>query len=437
MTRRPPTPEPQQSDRASLTATWFVVAATVLIVPLLFDVHGKDSFRLPKELAFRAGAIALLVVFAFWATRPNPRFRAMLRGHLHDPVVVVTLMIVAWTVTTTFTSLNPRLSADSLVTVIASAVFFFGCRAAVRRRPLLLLDVLVVAAAANATLTLLQRLGIWQPFRLPPDAVAVAIDPVGFLGNTNDVGAFLAPAAVAALIVTVVISGKRRITYSLAALLMLAGLLASFARTSITAYVIAIGAAALSSGGRLRRTALSVMAVVALLLLWPGAEIGKRYWRIADQVRRGDLGSAVSGRLPAFITAIEMFCDRPLLGTGPGTFKWLYMRYRLNLTGRYPELWLEGMFANFAEVHSDHLQVAAETGVPGYLLLLTSFGVIARSPRQSEDSPATDFAERLRLPIVVLMFVVMMAHFPLQTASARVAFLLLTAILVPQTDSTW
>ena len=435
MNRRPSAPGAQEPNRAGLTASCFVVAATLLIVPLLFDAYGKDNFRLPKELAFRASAIGLLVAFVFWITGAHANVRSTFRRQLRDPVVLLTLLIVAWTGITTITSVNRQLSLDSLITVIASAIFFLGCRAAMRRRAILLLDVLVVAAVANATLTLLQRFGLWQLFKPRPGTLE-EIDAIGLMGNTNDVGAFLAPVAIAALIVAVVARGKRRVVYSLVAFVTLAGLMASFARTSIIAYVVAIGAAAISSGGRLRRTALIVMAMILVLILWPGTEVGERYSRIAKQLRRGDLQSAVSGRLPAFIGAVEMFRDRPLLGTGPGTFKWLYMRYRLDQTGRYPPLWLEGMAGNFAEVHNDHLQIAAETGIPGYILLLTSLAVIARSRQRPENSLATSFSDRLRLPIAVLIFIVMLAHFPLQTASARTAFLLFAAFSVTPPDET-
>ena len=69
-------------------------------------------------------------------------------------------------------------------------------------------------------------------------------------------------------------------------------------------------------------------------------------------------------RLLPFLTAADMTRDHPLLGVGPGCFKYHYMAYRVAQRDRHPGAWTEGYPMNWGEAHNDHLQVAAETGLP-------------------------------------------------------------------------
>src|SRR5205085_9384380 len=50
--------------------------------------------------------------------------------------------------------------------------------------------------------------------------------------------------------------------------------------------------------------------------------------------RRWDM--IASERVSPFLSAFEMFRDRPLLGQGPGTFKHHYMLYRIRVGEKYP-----------------------------------------------------------------------------------------------------
>src|SRR5437016_566375 len=71
--------EARTQDAAS-TIAFFAVAATSIVLPLIADLHGDDSFRLPKELVFRGGAIAVILAFVFALTRRHnpPRINGAL-----------------------------------------------------------------------------------------------------------------------------------------------------------------------------------------------------------------------------------------------------------------------------------------------------------------------------------------------------------------------
>jgi O-antigen ligase len=139
-----------------------------------------------------------------------------------------------------------------------------------------------------------------------------------------------------------------------------------------------------------------------------------------------------SERLPPFLSALDMFRSHPLLGVGPGTFKYHFMDARMEIDKHYPASWTRGWPMNFGETHNDHLQTAAESGLPGYLLFLAAIGVIglsARRKRTAAAAPATArFAHAFRAPLAVTFFVLCLAQFPLQIAAPRLMILTLAAL---------
>src|SRR5205807_5979172 len=64
-----------RTQDAASTIAFFAVAATSIVLPLIVDLHGDDSFRLPKELVFRGGAIAVILAFVFALTRRHNPLR--------------------------------------------------------------------------------------------------------------------------------------------------------------------------------------------------------------------------------------------------------------------------------------------------------------------------------------------------------------------------
>jgi O-antigen ligase len=86
---------------------------------------------------------------------------------------------------------------------------------------------------------------------------------------------------------------------------------------------------------------------------------------------------------------------------------------------------------NFGETHNDHLQTAAEAGLPGYALFLAGVAVVAfygRRRHRPEASAETQVAHALRPPLAVTFFVLCLAQFPLQLAAPRLMFLTFAAL---------
>jgi O-antigen ligase len=185
-----------------------------------------------------------------------------------------------------------------------------------------------------------------------------------------------------------------------------------------------------------RRAAIAVGAALVILavpLLLPSTQIGKGARNFADAVAKRDYQRAFSERLLPFLAAVEMTRDHPLLGVGPGCFQYHFMRYRLALPMRYPAALTQGWPMNWGEVHNDHLQVASETGLPGYALFLGALGVAAgigsrrRAPAATAEAA---FARALRWPLAAGVFVLCLAQFPMELAAPRLMLLSLGALCI-------
>jgi O-antigen ligase len=415
------------AERAALV----VLAAGLLVIPTIV-AGGLDAFRLPKELAFRAEAVALLTVAVFWATSRRRTWTLSWR-----PELLIAAAIVSWTLVTVATSTNRQLSVDSSITVVAAAVIFVATCVAAQKTSIVAVDALMVACCANAALVILQELKIWTPFPLTAETTP-HYGSVALLGNANDVGMFLVAPAIAAVVLAATASGKRRWVYAGIAVLLAAGIAASATRTALGALVAAL---IVFAAGHSRRAALASGAILALLtviVLSPATSIGRGVRELADAAPKRDYERLFSERLLPFLTAIEMTRDHPLLGIGPGCFKYHYMAYRVALENRYPKEWTRGWPANWGEVHNDHLQVAAEAGLPGYALFLAAIaiggGLTWRRLSGGAPAPAEGvtlertFGRALRWPLATVVFVICLAQFPLELAAPRLMIITLAAL---------
>ncbi len=405
-------------------AIFIVLALGLLVIPTIFVNSGADVFRLPKELVFRAEAIALLaLLIVVWRPKPRPKSRPKQR-----PELLLAAAIVLWTLVTTATSTNRALSIDSLITVLAAAVIFMATSHVAESRSIEIVDVLMIGCCVNAIVVILQELKIWNPVPAPEGHYG----SVGLLGNANDVGMFLVAPAVAAIVMVITAAGRRRWIYSAIALLLACGIAASATRTALLAFLTALFVLAIAQARlQARRAALAIAAVlvvVGLVALTPAMTIGGSVRELADAARTRDYPRLFSERLLPFLSAVEMVRDHPWVGVGPGCFKYHYMPYRLALATKYPPEWTRGYPMNWGEVHNDHLQVAAEAGIFGYLLFLGAIALLVYRPRGWQPSPQREFARVLRWPLATAVFVVCLAQFPLELAAPRLMLLTLCAL---------
>jgi O-antigen ligase len=417
-----------------LPRAYVQVAAAILGVGLLVTStviawSAVDVFRLPKEIAFRTEAILLAVLLVFLATRKEGW--RVLRVGLPRIDFLLPLLILGWTLVTTLTSTNRPLSEESLITVAAAVVIFLVTRRVGPHLPLLAVDVCLGIASINAIVVTLQEYTGWNPFVFPAEARG-HISSTALIGNPNDVGSYLVAPAVAAIVALATVRGWRRILYALFTVVLSAGLIASGTRTAMIAFTCGVAVFALLRPIRQSLIILLVFIVAAGVVFRPSTRVGQRARETVAAARQRRYDVLFSERLPPFLSALDMFRSHPFLGVGPGTFKYQFMDARMEIEKHYPASWTSGWPMNFGETHNDHLQTAAETGLPGYLLFLAAVSVVGLSARRTltaATAPArARFAHAFRAPLAVTFFVLCLAQFPLQIAAPRLMILTLAAL---------
>jgi O-antigen ligase len=410
-----------------------LLGAGIVLIPIFYTGGALETFRLPKEMAFRAEAIALALTGVFAATAARSRWRDALKTIPRWEWILLGAIAV-WCIVTTLTSSNRPLSEASLVTVAAALVVYVATRVIAPALRMSVLFVVFAGAFANAVVVTLQELRIWNPFVFPPEVTGHS-QSVGLLGNANDVGTLLAGPAVVALIAAVAVRGWQRVLYGTAAAVLFTGVAMSQTRTAMIAFAAGTIVAALLRPWRQAIAVAVLLVIFAAVALRPSTGIRANFTRLATAARQRDYPVLFSERAVPFLSAIEMLRANPVVGVGPGGFKYHFMLTRLAMEKRYPPSWTRGWPMNFGETHNDHLQVAAETGLPGYGLLFAAIGYLAIPARRRRDDPAPRTREQtvghaIRAPLAATFFVIALAQFPLQLAAPRLMFLTLGAIAI-------
>jgi O-antigen ligase len=413
---------------------WLRAVAAILltgaaITPVYIGYGGEDHFRVPKDLVLLATAIITIAAAAIGLVLGRIEVTPELRRRLKVPATLCAAGL-GWTLISTATSTNRPLSIEALFWVVAlGGMFLIGC-AAFRVVPFSWVVIAVLAPAlVNSVIVLVQATTLWNPWSFEPGIVGRATRN-GLLGNPNYVGVYLAAPLLFAA--TQAIHGRgRRILFAIAAAVLGAAVLVTLTLTAIGSLMLAFGVLVVRWN---RRRGLAVLVLVVAAAVAGGAAYKPMRVRLqfmVEAIQDGRWGRVVSGRLFPFYTAFQMFQDHPLTGVGPGCFKFQYMPYAIEAADHHPRVAaLSGtQRVNFGETHNDHLQVLAEVGAPGYLLLIALVVSVASSSRgrMPEHDPRARLAHALALPLVILLLAVMLAQFALQLAASAIAFVVVCA----------
>ncbi len=412
-------------DAAILT----LILAGALGIPLVFRLDPVDLFRLPKTLFLRAEAILLaavaLAAALLGAPIPRPNWR--------DPRLLLPLAAYATTAVLTLTSTNRLLSMAALASATATLVVFLATVAAARAHGWILLAMPLAAALANALLVVVEEAKLWMPFGERGD-IPHHLQCDALIGNPNEVGSYLAAAALACLAALSARAAEKRwaVRIGVIACVLLAGVIASQTLTAMVAF--AAGALAMAASWKNAARAALAGAAAAAIVIALAAPIRARAVNVIGWLRHGEYNAVFTGRLTAFAAAWSMFAERPLIGVGPGAFAWQYYDHKIAAERRYPSLRLAyDRGNNFGQVHNDHLQVLAEGGVVGYGAFLALFGLLA-ALSFAMPAGAVDWrmraARRLALPLAVFWLVLSVAQFPLETTVIRSLLVHLAALCV-------
>jgi O-antigen ligase len=181
-----------------------------------------------------------------------------------------------------------------------------------------------------------------------------------------------------------------------------------------------------------------VLVVAAAIPFASYGPLRERARLMRDAFHRRDFETFSAARTLPFLAAAEMIRDRPIVGVGPGGFAYNFFDYKLRLQERQRQLFEHTTEMNYGEVHNDHLQVAAETGLPGYALFLTALTLVASAtwrrrtvPEETtEDESRTEFVRLLALPLATSMFILALAQFPLELVAPTHVYLWAVASIV-------
>jgi O-antigen ligase len=399
---------------------WCIVALTIVILPCTVSVAGLDSFRAPKEYMLRGSAVLIAGTLVLGGVLTADRLRRELRES--TPQLYASAMVLAWTIITTATSLNRRLSLWALLYVTASAIFFIGTSIAVRDRKVSAIYVLFLPAIINVLVLIFQELRLWDLYSLDQPSNRSAL-----IGNPNDVGAFLLTPAVAAAALYIATT-VRRLPHLILVIFLGSGIVMTRSVTAIVSYVAAIVAMSLLRSWKSTFVTLAAIVLLSSVLVALYKPMRDRVILMRNAIERRDYSALTSYRLTAFVSAIQMFAKHPLTGVGPGCYGWLYYDEKIAAEAHYPILQKTGdRLENFAEAHSDHLQVLAVSGLPGYAILagtLVFLGSLSLHARASTMSDfRTAFSSFCSLPLAAGIAVLMIAQFPLELAASTVSML--------------
>lgn len=419
------------ADR-SLRFLAVILLAGAVVTPVYISVAGDDHFRVPKELVLIATATVAVASAAIAFVLRKVHWRDIARPQMKWPTMLAAAGLV-WTLLTTARSTNRALSVEALVWVTALGAIFLIGSVAFRTIPLWWLSTaILIPALVNAGVVILQGLELWNPWVFPPGTAARGMRNA-LLGNPNYVGVYLAAPLLFAL--TQALHGtRRRWWYAAAAVVLAAGVLVTLTLTAIGALLLAV--AVLAIRWDRRRGALIVGLAVVTLGVFSAAHplMRLRLTYLAEFLGNQQWGRMVSGRVFPFYVATQMFEDHPLLGVGPGCFKFHYMPYAIRTADDHPRLVeiSDTQRVNFGEAHNDHLQVLAEVGLPGYVIFVMLIGSVAAASfgRKPAEGERARLAYALAFPLVILLLVVMTAQFALQLAASAVAYIVIAAACV-------
>jgi O-antigen ligase len=390
------------------TFLWSLVLLTVAVTPLLVAPLARDVFRAPKTAFFHAAMLVILGGIVAWILLG----RADGRRLSGNPLVVATAAAtVIWTVVASLAAVDPDVSRWAPLTAFTCALAFVATLT-FARGTLLPLAALLGPALINAVSTGLQDLRLWSPVRLP-ETLEARVNTTGLLGNPDYVAAYLIVPSVAAVCAAIAFRRYRYLFLTVFGVL-LGGVLFTRSVTGVVSIAAALGSFAVTTRSRRIRSFVLVSFVLVTIGVFAYPPARSRVFRMANDAREGRWQEFSSFRLPAFAAAVSMFADDPLTGQGPGGYEARYMSYKIANDERYPQ-WMDLGNVNFGETHNDHLQLLAETGLPGYVLFLLGLGQLAALSFGSTPPPneRARYSRLFGLPAAVGFAVAGLAQFPM------------------------
>lgn len=416
----------RSADLLADRALWTGVLILAAGVPLVYSTGGRDPFRVPKLALLQGGGILLGALLAAAAILGWVDVRQIWRERA---AALLAGSMLAWAALSASFSEAPRVSWESVATVAAAGSLFLTLLVTLPRRGLTAAAVLMSGAVVNGLVVIAQTTGLWNPFTVQESG---RLARIGLLGNPNDVAMFLVAPTLVSFALALTAEGRLRWYGASASLVMAAAILMSESATAVAACAVAALLMAVSSPARTGSYRGPLTIGLAALVIAAAFAGGNRVVTMLEALGEGGLDTMATGRPLAFASAVEMLRDHPLLGVGPGMFGWHFFDYAPVAQEVWgPFSFAAGVRAVYTEAHNDHLQVAAEGGVPALLLFWGALALIAwRTIRVTGATPRARFARALGVPFAVGLFVLCLAQFPLQLPASLLSLVITSALCI-------
>jgi len=365
-----------------------VIRAGLIIIlialPLIYSSQTQNSFGTPKRAFFQIGVAALLVLFSLQMIATPGRLTS--RG---TPVDMLLLAWIAWEAISSAHSCDRGESMRELIYSASTVAFFFLITRNVggRTQALWLIGVIVAMGVINASYGIPERLGLKLLYEsrvketLTQAEVLTARGSIlAFFGNANQLASYLVLTCPLLLGIISMCRGLRRALLIVCLAIVLACLILIGARGSWIAALAGLSVITVWGARRNRRAALRVAGCTLLLLALLLATVVNIKPQIAHELTGRLEGSfaSLNYRLLAWRSSLHMIARHPLLGSGPGTFKLLFLPTLADYLRGYDPLSCWGLTEKMNEPHNEYLQLAAETGLPGLCFLLFFCGGMIR-----------------------------------------------------------
>lgn len=388
--------------------------ATVIAV----RVHGA-----PSVIGAVLPLLLLFSLFHYWFVR---RFSVIL-----SPVLLFVAGYLAVQALSAAVARDKRTAIASVVSfAVEGLALFFVITNVIRTREVLhrCVRVLLVLAAILSAFGVFHILtrdydqsfgGFAEAQGEDPDGGFAAIDSTsafrreaGPIGDPNRQAQFLLPMIPLGLgAAALARTRSRRYTAIGAVWLVLGGIILTFSRGAFLA--LAVTMLLMLALRQVKAAHLAAGAACLLVLIVALPAYRTRVSSLLDSaglLRSGESGradNAIQGRYTENIAALLAFIDHPVLGVGPGNFGAYYREYANLAPARVHQ--------GERQAHNLYLGVAADTGVPGLVMILGVFFVtlreLWRARRFAVDEEGRALASKFLISIIGVMVTSVFLHF--------------------------
>lgn len=410
----------------------------LIALPLIYSSQTQNSFATPKRVFFQIAVAALLVLFALQMLVVPWRLTS--RG---TPLDLVLLAWIAWEAVASACSLDRMESMRELIYSACIVAFFFIITRNVENRAQarVLIGAIAAMGVVEALYGIPERLGIKLLYEsrvkesLSQVEVLIARGSIlGTFGNANQLASYLSLTCPLLFGAAYACRGWRRTILIVCLATVITCLVLIGARGSWIAAAAGLAVFIAWYARRSAREVLIPIGIAFLIFALIFAVVVSVKPQIAQELvgRMKGASASLSYRFLAWRLSLLMIAHRPLLGGGPGTFKFLFLpTLAEHLKGLDPlSYW--NLTEKMNEPHNEYLQLAVETGIPGLCFLIIFCGWTIRLALKSarKIAPAADVMSAMLVSALVAVLTDAFSSISFHVVPTRVAFWAMAAILL-------